>query len=164
MNVSSVFGPAATQYAAPSATPGAASTQSLKDWKGLGDSLASGDLAAAKNFFDDFQKLNSSLFSGAASKTQLGKDLASLASALNSQDLKSARDAFTSVEKDLSPEAVQSTLNEISSDRTTGKMISMVLYAISGSTTSQSSNAAQSTSSSDISAGDESTSTISTYA
>lgn len=160
MNVSSTPGPAAMQYPA----PGGANAQSQQDWKGLGNSLANGDLTAAQGFFDSFQKLNSGLFSSSASQTQLGADLASLGSALSSKDLKSARDAFASVEKDLSPGSVQAALNGISDDRRTAKMISMVLVATGSSTTSLNSNAAQSTSSSDNSAGDESTSSISAYA
>ncbi|MDR3724232.1 MAG: hypothetical protein P4K83_07060 [Terracidiphilus sp.] len=158
MNVSPVNGLAAMQ----SAAPGSTNAQSLQDWKGLGNSLANGDLKAAQNYFDDFQKLNSKLFSSSASQTQLGKDLASLASALNSQDLKSAQDAFASVKKDLSPGAVQIALDGISNDRNTSKLISMIQTA--SSTTSQSSDAAQSTVNSDTSAGDESTSSVSVYA
>lgn len=136
MNVSPLFSASTVQYARP-----APSNQQLQqELKGLGDSLASGEMGAAQKFFDSFKKLNPSLFTSSASQTQLGQDLASLGNALDSQDLKGAREAFALVKKDMS--AVQWAEDAALSARTTAKMLKMVTFE-TDTTTSLNSDGAQ---------------------
>jgi hypothetical protein len=95
---------------------------SQQAFQSLQQSLAAGNLTAAKTAFDTYQQLNqnftgttdaasTSSTTASAGSSQLTTDLASLGSAINDGNLKSAQSAFATVQGDLQSSPSQAMAN-----------------------------------------------------
>jgi hypothetical protein len=89
-------------------------TQTQQAWQTLQQSLAAGNLSAAKTAFSSYQQLNQGLtnISGSSSSTtQLTTDMTALGTALSSGSLSTAQSAFATVQADMKSSPSQAMTN-----------------------------------------------------
>jgi hypothetical protein len=87
---------------------------SQQAWQTLGQSLASGNLSAAKSAFAAYSKLNpaqTATSSSSSGASQLSTDMAALGSALSSGKLSTAQSAFAAAQNDLKSTPSQAITN-----------------------------------------------------
>jgi hypothetical protein len=127
------------------------STQLQQTLQSLQSSLTSGDLNGAQTAFNTLQSLNQNLEiasgNSASSTSQLSTDLTALGSALSAGNLSTAQSAFATVKNDLNSSNSPSLTNETSAASEAGQLVSELLSSLNVNTSSESSSAADSTTS-----------------
>ncbi len=127
------------------------STQLQQTFQSLQNSLTTGDLNGAQTAFSTLQLLNRNLEnasgSSASNSSQLSTDLTALGSALSAGDLSTAQSAFATVNNDLISGNSPSLTNETSAATEAGQLVSQLLGSLNVNTSSDTSSAADSTTS-----------------
>ena len=127
------------------------SIQLQQTLQSLQNSLTSGDLSGAQTAFNTLQLLKQNLQtasgSNASGSSQLSTDLTALGSALSTGDLSTAQSTFVTVKNDLNNSNSPSLTNETSAATEAGQLVSQLLSSLNVNTSSESSSAADSTTS-----------------